>query len=114
MSFYLRGNSDVIGVRNLDDQNGVAMVRGPFRILTIMFSNGDGWEHVSVSTRGRCPNWDEMVFVKNLFWDPDDVVMQLHPAASEYVNCHPFCLHLWRPTTPGVSIPTPPRLLVGV
>jgi len=80
--------------------------------LTVLFSDGLGWEHVSVSTRGRPPNWEEMCAVKNLFWDPDDVVMQLHPARAEYVNLHPHCLHLWRPSS-GVSIPTPPRELVG-
>ena len=31
-----------------------------------------GWEHVSVSTRRRPPNWQEMCFVKDLFWDEED------------------------------------------
>jgi len=52
-----------------------------------------------------------MHYVKGLFWGPEDVVMQLHPAASEYVNKHPFCLHLWRPIE--AAIPTPPRIMVG-
>jgi len=42
---------------------------------------------------------------------PDDVVMQLHPARSDYVNNHNFCLHLWRPQ--GQTIPTPPVKLLG-
>jgi hypothetical protein len=92
--------------------NGYAELPGQHRPLTVLFSDGLGWEHVSVSTRGRPPNWEEMCAVKNLFWDVDDVVMQLHPARAEYVNLHPHCLHLWRPST-GVSIPTPPRELVG-
>ena len=25
--------------------------------------------------------------------------MQLHPAEQEYINQHPYCLHLWRPQT---------------
>lgn len=109
MSFFLRGTRDVIAIHpDADDRNGLAQVRGPYRTLTILFSNGGGWEHVSVSTPGRCPNWDEMCFVKNLFWDPDDVVMQIHPAAAKYINNHPYCLHLWRPTADGVAIPTPP------
>jgi hypothetical protein len=53
-----------------------------------------------------------MVFIKGLFWDDDDVVMQLHPKRSEYVNQHPHTLHLWRPMT--ATIPTPPASLVGL
>src|SRR4029453_13437329 len=59
---------------------------------------GAGWEHVSVHAwngkgRSRIPNWREMCFVKDLFWDPEDVVMQLHPARSQYDKNHPAVLH---------------------
>lgn len=69
------------------------------------------WEHVSVSTAERCPTWEEMCLVKDLFWDPDDVVWQVHPPRREYVNCHPYCLHLWRPI--GLELPRPPWMAVG-
>lgn len=52
-----------------------------------------------------------MCQVKAIFWDKDDVVMQLHPAESEYVNFHKYCLHLWRPI--GIAIPVPPTYMVG-
>ena len=39
------------------------------------------------------------------------LVMQYHPAKSEYVNLYENRLHLWRPV--GVEIPTPPKELVG-
>jgi len=81
------------------------------RELKIIASSGLEWEHVSVSLKNRCPNWREMCFVKDYFWDPDEVVMQLHPAKSEYVNMHPYCLHLWKPI--DLDIPTPPSILVG-
>jgi len=58
----------------------------------------------------RTPTWDEMAFVKTLCWDADDVVMQLHPARSAYVNVHPNVLHLWRPLR--AIIPLPPRVMV--
>lgn len=56
------------------------------------------WEHVSVSIleQERCPTWEEMCFVKNFFWNEEDTVLQFHPPKSEYVNTHPYCLHLWR------------------
>jgi hypothetical protein len=55
------------------------------------------WEHVSVSRRSRCPEWHEMARVKQMFWDKTETVLQFHPPESEYVNLHPFCLHLWKP-----------------
>lgn len=73
-------------------------------------SDGMGWEHISVSLHNRCPTWEEMCFIKGLFWDEDDCVMQLHPPKSEYVNNHPYCLHLWRPI--NSAIPVPPKILV--
>jgi len=75
-------------------------------------SDGLGWEHVSVSRRDRCPTWDEMCQVKGLFWDDDDCVVQYHPPKSQYVNNHPYCLHLWRQV--GSEFPSPPAVLVGI
>ena len=80
--------------------------------LKIIASCGMGWEHVSVSAPGRCPTWGEMHHVKELFWSDDECVVQYHPPKEDYVNCHPFVLHLWRPNTPGVEIPRPPKALV--
>jgi hypothetical protein len=78
-------------------------------------TNEGGYEHVSVSLvkfKGdiekpveRCPTWGEMSFIKDLFWREDEEVIQYHPAKSEYVNLHPYCLHLWRPL--DEKIPTP-------
>jgi len=90
------------------------------RALTIIACDGQigetdplaGWEHVSVSTEKRIPNWTEMCFVKKLFWSPEECVVQFHPPESEYVNNHPNCLHLWRYTRG--EFPLPPSILVGV
>ncbi len=71
----------------------------------------DGWEHVSVSTRRRTPNWTEMSFVKDLFWSDDECVVQFHPPKADYINNHPYCLHLWRHVSK--DIPRPPAILVG-
>lgn len=64
------------------------------------------WEHVSVSLIDRCPTWDEMVFVKQLFWADDETVLQFHPMKSQYINAMPFCLHLWKAI--GINHPLPP------
>lgn len=41
-----------------DRHNG--HLRIPKRQMVIVFSNGEGWEHVSVSVKDRCPTWDEI------------------------------------------------------
>lgn len=87
------------------------------RSVWVIASDGLGWEHVSVhigNGRGKTfmPTWDEMCHVKNIFWDAEDAVMQLHPPQSEWINNHPHVLHLWRPLT--AIIPLPPPLAVGV
>lgn len=80
----------------------------PFKVIA---SDGDGWDHVSISLPDRCPTWDEMCRVKALFWDDEDAVMELHPPRSDWVNNHRFCLHLWRPQ--HCAIPLPPSIMVG-
>ena len=95
---------------------GVFIIQGPCGSPLKIVASGDddlsvGWEHVSVSTPRRCPNWIEMCYVKDLFWEEEECVMQLHPPKSEYVNNHPYCLHLWRPTRE--TIPMPPSIMVG-
>jgi hypothetical protein len=82
--------------------------------LLVIVSDGDEnvqWEHVSVSTKTRCPTWPEMAWVKSLFFEDDEHVMELHPAKSDYVNYHPYCLHLWRPV--NEVLPKPPSIAVG-
>lgn len=71
---------------------------------------GEPWEHVSVSARLGVPRWEEMCWIKDLFWGPDEWVIQYHPAAADYVNVHPNVLHLWKPV--AVPIPTPPKVCV--
>ncbi len=80
------------------------------QMVRVIASAAMGWEHVSVSRKDRCPTWDEMCQIKDLFWDDSDCVVQFHPPKAEYVNNHPFCLHLWRPI--GWEIRTPQRVMV--
>jgi len=88
------------------------------------------WEHVSVHTRYdagtalkpdikmRIPTWPEMQLVKTLFWDDDERVIQFHPPEEEYVNQHPFVLHLWKPCPSAMgkfdSMTWPNKMLVGI
>lgn len=82
----------------------------PLRIIS-SGDDMDGWEHVSVSCANRCPTWDEMEEVKQLFWGDQETVIQFHPKKSEYVNIHPHCLHLWK--MKGADYDLPPSILLG-
>lgn len=53
-----------------------------------------------------------MCFVKDLFWTPEECVVQFHPPESDYVNNHRFVLHMWRHKT--AEFPRPPAIMVGV
>jgi hypothetical protein len=101
--------------------NGVFVIphyKISFYEINCIVSDGEGWQHVSVTISStqrkvdRCPTWEEMCFVKSLFWDNDETVIQLHPPESEYVNNHKYCLHLWKPD--NVEIPLPNSLMVGI
>lgn len=90
--------------------NGAFMIPLPPRVLFAVASDAGGWEHVSVSS-DRMPSWEEMCKIKDLFWGEEDCVAQFHPPKSDYVNCHPRCLHLWRQV--GAEFPRPPSWMVG-
>ena len=86
---------------------------GAFQVdkMKIIASDGDGWDHVSVSNKNKIPTWAQMCQVKNLFWDEEDCVIQFHPPKKEYVNFHEFTLHLWK--FQGEEFKTPPGYMVG-
>lgn len=81
---------------------------------SVIWSNGGGWEHISVCPlkRSYTPSWDDMCALKDMFFYDDEVVVQYHPAKSEYVNNLSNCLHLWRPIK--AELPTPPSIMVGI
>ena len=81
--------------------------------LTIVADDGaqTGWQHVSVSKRRHTPNWIEMCWVKDRFWEEEECVVQFHPPRSRHVNNFSTCLHLWRYIR-GEQ-PMPPDTLVG-
>jgi len=80
-------------------------------LMQVIVSNGGGWDHVSVSLKHRCPNWIEMEYVKRMFFYERETAMQLHVAHNEHINCHPNCLHIWRPQ--NEPIPLPPGWMVA-
>lgn len=87
--------------------NGAFRIHCPHtnKTLLVIASDGEGWEHVSVSTKSRTPSWIEMCFIKDVFWSENEIVIQYHPAKIDYVNIHEHCLHLWRPIEAELPLP---------
>ncbi len=96
-----------------DGGNGAFLIPVPGQrtVLKVLASNGDGWDHISVSVNGeqRTPTWAEMEIAKKAFLG-DVVAMQLHLPKGDHINCHPYTLHVWRPH--NVEIPLPPKMMV--
>lgn len=67
------------------------------RASLVIGTNEFGWEHVSIELYARrLPTWEEMCFIKELFWEDDEEVVQIHPRKDDYVS-ETEALHLWRP-----------------
>lgn len=97
------------------EDGGIGMLyRSGKPFASVIWSNGGGWEHVSIAPlkRSYTPNWEDMCKVKDMFFRDDEVAVEYHPAKSDYVNNIANCLHLWRPM--DVEMPTPPSIYVGI
>lgn len=105
-------NRIIVGLVGLD--GGQGEIHMPTWKGSVIWSNGGGWEHVSVSPYQKriTPSWDDMCKIKDIFFTEDECVVQYHPPKSQYVNNMTNCLHLWRPM--DVAMPMPPSIMVGI
>lgn len=97
-----------------DSGNGIFHINSRIdghQMLVLAYS-GLELDHVSVSKLNRAPLWGDMCLIKDLFFHPEETVMQLHVPQSEWINNLSTCLHLWRPQ--NLVIPRPPGVMVGV
>lgn len=104
---------NIISFEEGEDGFRAVFKTGREKLYCIIVSWGMGWEHVSVSLPGRmkCPDWDEMCYIKGLCWNDNETVIQYHPSQKDYVNYHKFVLHLWRPI--DIDFPKPPTIMIG-
>src|SRR3990167_1384383 len=70
------------------------------RKLTVICSarverDGRRWMHVSCSRPSSLPTWEDLRLVKDTFIGIERKAIQVLPPQSEYVNLHPYVLHLW-------------------
>ena len=65
------------------------------------FNESDLMEHVSIRPDRRwTPTWEIMCRLKDMFWRPEEMVVQIHPAKERYfhgIGKMNNVLHLWRP-----------------
>lgn len=117
---YRQRDSSLWGPLASDDDIGncgLFLVPSPekaARTLRVIASDGPTWEHVSISVNGqpsKIPSWEEMCRIKDLFWNEEETVIQIHPPKSVYVNYHPGTLHLWKKI--GFEQPLPDPAMVG-
>lgn len=94
-----------------DGFNGI--VQFPRWRGSLIVSWDGGWEHASIcpERRSYTPSWDDMCMLKDLIWNDEEAVIQVHPPKSQYVNNMNNCLHLWRCTYKETVLP--PSCFVG-
>lgn len=57
--------------------------------------DGRRWLHVSLARPNQLPIWQEVTHVKDVVIGRQKHAIQVLPPESQYVNIHPYCLHLW-------------------
>ena len=77
-------------------QGGIIILSNGHRGTFVMGRDEGGMEHVSVQLQRKLPTCEEMCEIKDIFWSEEEMVVQIHPRKSEYVNITD-ALHLWRP-----------------
>ena len=111
----LESRKDFLVIRKGFDGGMGVFTQGSLNKMTVIWSYGGGWEHVSIDGKNRMPTWDEMCQLKDMFFTEDECCVQYHPPKSEYVNNIPYCLHIWKPIEQYSGVlPIPPSLLVGI
>ena len=115
---YFSRKGDPYGLFIVPSPDKSRVTRADLYVIASPGMDGIEWEHVSARVvkqygknfRNFTPTWDEMCFIKGLFWGDEDCVVQFHPPKSDYVNVHENVLHLYRPT--AADMPRPPKITV--
>lgn len=80
------------------DQVAKTFQAGPYRFILSdndRFDTDERWRHLSMSLQTRLPTYEEVKHARQVFFPAEAEVVQVFPPEDEFVNCHPFCLHLW-------------------
>lgn len=67
-----------------------------YKDCAVLVSIENNRYHLSISHQKRLPTYEELKEARYKFL-PDEIYMaQIFPPKKEFVNLHPFCLHLWQ------------------
>ncbi len=118
-------NGGAYATTKLDGNNGMFLIPCKKKnkdntmnhyFLCVVVTDGTGWENTMISIMNkdgkrslRWPTADEIVQVKNIFWDPQDTVLQFMPSITDPQNVPqvPYTIYLWRPKL--AIMPKPPK-----
>lgn len=81
----------VFGARAFKSPAGLCVIVSVDEVM------GKRWFHVSVSRRGRMPDYNDLTITKRTFIGEEQVAYQVFPRRTEHRNFHNYCLHLWAP-----------------
>lgn len=111
----LQNRNDFEIIRTGFDGGMGIFTKGQLKDMTVIWSFGGGWEHVSIDGKRRMPTWNEMCQLKDMFFNDDEYCVQYHPPKSEYVNMIDYCLHIWKPIEKYSGVlPIPPTIFTGI
>lgn len=61
----------------------------------VIVAKEDNCWHLSISKKDKLPSYQNLKDARYKFLPNDVVMAQIFPPKSEFVNVHPYCLHLW-------------------
>jgi hypothetical protein len=64
-------------------------------VSCILSKDGGKW-HLSMSCPDRLPTYEEMKEIRYKYLPTVAYMAQIFPPLEEFVNVHPFTLHLWQ------------------
>lgn len=76
-----------------------------------LMEDGSRWIHISLSRKDRLPSWAEITKVKNEFLGEETEAYHIIPKASQHVNLHSYCMHLWSPIETNQVLPNLQNLI---
>jgi hypothetical protein len=72
----------------------------PIMELSVLLSvdtleNNERYLHISASFPSHAPTYSDLRDIKNIFIGKEAEAFQVLPKESEYINVHPYCMHIW-------------------
>lgn len=94
-----RIRTGVMGSDETAGWNGAFIVPLEGEMWQVILSDGLGWRHLSITNaqKNMLPSWNVMCRVKEYFFGDDSWTVQYHPPKDDYIDVHPYVLHLWEP-----------------